>query len=237
MNVGPTAREQLRRLRSVWHQGEDVLVSGAKGSGKTTLIRHLADIRVDNGGHVIVFVLKPRPDATITKDYADYTRWTRYRKRAPSYENKVLLLPAVEKLKGDDILALQKEVFKEAIDEISAAGHRTVVVDDALYLTNPQFLDLSDELAMMHAIGRSGGLTLIDGTQRPSHLPLIAYGSASHAFISRTRELADLRRLAELGARESSKELSSIIHANGKHDFTWIPIDPDWPAEKFNLGA
>jgi hypothetical protein len=71
--------------------------------------------------------------------------------------------------------------------------------------------------------------------QRPSNVPLIIYGSASHAFISRTRELADLKRLAEMGAKESSRELAQRIAANGRHDFTWVPIAPDWPAETVNL--
>jgi len=232
---GPRTREQLTRLRKTWKQGEHMLISGSTGSGKTALARHAIQIRIDNGGHVIVFVMKPKTDPTITRDYADFTRWKTFKKRAPSWENKVLLWPDTSKLKGKALLAHQREVFQEAFDEISSQGKRTVVIDEGLYTCSPTFLNMADDVAMMHAIGRSADITCVDLMQRPSHMPLILYGSASHAFIGRTREAVDQKRLAELGAQESSKELANMIAANSRHDFTWIPVTPDWPAETVNL--
>jgi len=235
MKPGPRTREQLARLRKTWKQGEHVLISGSTGSGKTKLARHVIQIRIDNGGHVIVFVMKPKGDDTIRDDYKDFVRWKSFKKRAPSWENKVLLWPDTSKLKGDAILAHQKEIFKEAFDEVNFQGKRTAVLDEGLYACNPEFLNMSHDVAMMHAIGRGDDLTCVDLMQRPSNMPLIVYGSASHAFIGRTREAVDQKRLAELGARESSKELAEMIQANARHDFTWIPVTPDWPAETVNL--
>jgi|SRR6185436_4931195 len=235
MRPGPKTLSQLNRLRSTWEQGEHILISGATKSGKTALARHIVQIRADNGGYVIVFVAKPNEDKTITEDYADFTRWKSFKKPS-TYERKILLWPDTSKLKTDKLkLAHQKEIFLDAFDQINDKGRWTVQVDEGLYTVSPTFLNMGDNLAMSHAVGRSNNLTLVTLTQRPSHLPLIIYGSASHAFVGRTRELADQKRLAELGAQESSRELAQQISKNGRHDFTWIPVAPDWPAETVNL--
>lgn len=234
---GPIFQEQMRRFGREHKQGEHVLISGSTGSGKTKLTRRLIQPRLDRGGHVIVFVAKHNADKTFTEDYSDFTVWRDYRKRPPSWQNKVLLWPDVSKFKGNKtrILEHQKEVFTDAIEDINDKGRRTVVVDEGLYMCSPSFLSMADEIAMMHAIGRSNDLTMFDLMQRPSNMPLILYGSASHAFVGRTREESDKKRLAEMGARESSRELAAMIAANERHDFTWVPVTPDWPAECVNL--
>jgi ABC-type oligopeptide transport system ATPase subunit len=237
MQTGIKTASQLRRLASVWKQGEHVLISGGTGSGKTALARRVVKIREDRGGHVVVFCMKPLEDETIVTEYKGYDRWKTWRKRPRAWENRILLWPDVRKAKGnkDAILEIQQEVFQKAFDGINDAGKWTVQIDEGLYTTNPQFLGMSDDLAMAHAIGRSGRLTMVTLTQRPSHLPLILYGSASHAFVGRTREASDQKRLAELQAKDGSKELANKISALGRHDFMWIPVAPDWPAEKVNL--
>ena len=237
MKTGLKTAAQMRRLASVWKQGEHILVSGSTGSGKTALARRIVKIREDRGGHVVVFCMKPLEDDTIVDEYKDYTRWKTWHRRPNSWDKKILLWPDVSKAKGnkDAILEIQKEVFQEAFDGINKDGKWTVQVDEGLYTVSPDFLNMAGNLAMAHAIGRSGRLTMVTLTQRPSHLPLILYGSASHAFVGRTREATDQKRLAELGARESSKELATDISALGRHDFLWIPVAPDWPAERVNL--
>jgi energy-coupling factor transporter ATP-binding protein EcfA2 len=237
MRPGPNTQRQLTKLRSTWKQGEHILISGSTGSGKTALARHVVELRAQNGGHVVVFCMKPLEDQTIVEDYKGFERWKGWKKRPASWENRVLLWPDVRKAKGDkdEILRIQGEVFKEAFDGINHSGHYTVQVDEGLYTTSPMFLNMASDLAMAHAIGRSGRLTMVTLTQRPSHLPLILYGSASHAFVGRTREATDAKRLTELGAREGGKELASRISEQGRHDFLWIPIAPDWPAERVNL--
>ncbi len=238
MIPGPQTRAQLLRLRKTWKQGEHVLISGPTGSGKTALARHVVELRAQNGGHVIVFVAKPNDDETIINDYmrSGFVRWKSFKKRPSSWEKRILLWPDTHRLKTDkEKLIHQRDIFTDAFDKLNHSGKWTVQVDEGLYTVSPTFLNLSDNLAMSHAVGRSNKLTMVTLTQRPSHLPLILYGSASHAFVGRTREATDQKRLAELGAKEGSKVLGNRIAELGRHEFLWVPIAPDWPAEVVDL--
>lgn len=237
MKPGIRTRAQLQRLGKEWKQGEHVLISGPTGCGKTTLAREIVQLRLDRGGFVVVFVFKPIDDPTILKEYAGWERWKSWKKNPSTWERKVLMWPDTSKAKGNKsaILDIQKSAFSKAFDGINARGRWTVQFDDGLYLVSPSFLGMADELAMSHAIGRSGDITAVTLTQRPSHLPLILYGSASHAFVGRTREQTDQKRLAELGSMEGAKALAGRIAEQDRHDFLWVPVAPGWPAESMNL--
>lgn len=240
IRLGPKARSQLMRIKATWKQSQHIMISGPTGSGKTELASHLDDMRADADGYVIVFVFKPRDDKTIIDTYLNrgYVRWKKFPKNPSPFDNKVLLWPDVSKAKGKArvILDMQRAVFQPAVERLIDEGRRTVHIDECLWMCHPTFLNMGAELAMMHSIGRSGMLTMIDLMQRPSDLPLIIYGSASQAMIGRTREVEDLKRLAKLGSREGSKVLGGMIADNELHDFTWVNINADWPAEQFNLG-
>lgn len=235
MKIGPETRAQLQRLSKEWRQGEHVLVSGPTGSGKTRLARELDQVRIDNGGFVLVMVAKLKPDKTITDEYKGFTRWTKMKRKPGPHENKVLLWPKLDGMPAREALPIQREIFSDAFDVLSQHGKWTVHVTEGLYTCSPTFLNKSADLAMLHALGRSADITCITEAQRPSHLPLILYGSASHAFVGRTRESSDLKRLSELGSKLGSKELGVRIAEQGRHDFLWLPIAPDWDAETVNV--
>lgn len=233
--IGPKSREQLSRLASTWRQGEHVLVSGGTGSGKTILARHLDEIRLQRRGFVIVFVCKLRTDETIVNDYSGWTRWKKWKKNAAPHENKILLWPDTTGLPARAARELQRDIFRDAIDGITIQGKWTVHIDEGLYFCSSRYMNMEDDLALMQQMGRSSGITCVTLTQRPAHLPLVVYSSASHAFIGRARETTDVKRLSELGAQESAKELAARIRSQGRHDFLWVPVAPDWESESMNL--
>jgi len=235
MKIGWTTQHQLSRLAKSWEQGQHLIISGDTGSGKTELGRYVDQIRIDRGGFLVVFVVK-KNDATIDRDYAGWTRWDRWKKNPSPHENRVLLWPDITKAKttreGRDI---QREIFAEAISGLWRVGKWTVDFDEGLYMCDPKFMNMSDDIAMLHALGRSEGLTIVTKMQRPSNVPLIVYGSASNAFVGRTRNQDDNKRLAELGGRNSARDLQGRISQLGRHDFLWIPVAEDWEPEIVNL--
>jgi len=234
--TGFVFRDQMKRLGRTWKQGEHVLITGATGSGKTLLARHVDQLRLDAGGFVVVMVCKLGEDETIAKEFKGWKRWTKWKDNPSPEERRILLWPDTNKCKTiTEALVLQRVIFGHAFDKLSKIGKWTLHVDEGLYVSSPTFLNLGNELAMLHAMGRSSKLTIVTLAQRPSHLPLIIYSSASHAFIGRAREQTDVKRLSELGARNSARELSDMIAGQGRHDFLWVPVAPDWKPERVNL--
>jgi energy-coupling factor transporter ATP-binding protein EcfA2 len=234
--VGPRTARQLKRLARHWEQGQHMVISGDTGSGKTALGRHVDQIRVDAGGFVVLLFAKFQADATITHDYAGWTRWKEWKRNPSPHDNKVLLWPDTDKGKTiSEKRNIQREVFGEALDRLAHVGKWTVDIDEGLYMCSPTFMNMGDQIAVLHQMGRSSKLTLITKMQRPSNVPLVVYGSASNAFIGRTRQDSDLKRLSELGGLQSAKELQGRISQQGRHDFLWIPVAEDWPAEEVNL--
>lgn len=232
--IGPMASLQLGRLGLMWEQGEHILVSGGTGSGKTRLARSIVDERLKRGGHVVVLFGKMQPDDTITEHYADFTRWTRWKRRPLITERKILLWPKVEGMDVDEAVVEMHNVFKDALREIGKSGNWTVVVDDGLFMTSPSFLALGNTVSMMHMLIRSAKGTLLTLVQRPAHIPVTIYPNISYAFIGRASERNDVQRLAELAGQES-RELIRLIKGNSTHDFTLITVGKEYQTEQINL--
>lgn len=236
MRPGSVTQSQFAKLRSTWRQGEHMVISGGTGSGKTTLGRLADEVRLDAGGSVVVLICKPGIDKTVTGDYTGWTRWTDWKKNPSKHDRRILLWPDTKKCKTpEEVKAHHREVFGPALDRIFDQGKWCVDLDEGFYMMKNSFMNMGEKIEMMHALGRSNGITMITKMQRPSDVPLIIYGSASHAYVGRTREANDLKRLSEMGGRHSAKELAGRISSQGRHDFLWIPITPDWEPEIVNV--
>lgn len=199
-------------LRHNWRQGEHVSIIGPTGCGKTTLESRLLNVR----DSVVVFVTKIHDD-TLSRDFPGYERIEKW-PPPKTWMDKVLLWPRA----GDTIRETYRKqyvVFKDALDQIFKERNWCVVFDEQHYMCKQ--LGLDAENAMFMQQGRSSGLSVVNGTQRPSWVPVVTYSSATHAMIWRTTYRDDLRRLSELGGVDQ-RQLQQNLLALDKHSFIYV---------------
>ena len=195
-----------------WQQGEHLLTIVRTGNGKTTLLSKIADQRA----YKVMFVTKIHDD-TISKNFRD---WTILREWKPkSYHKNILLWPeGTGSLR--EIRMRQRLVFQDALDKIFKDRGWTVIFDEAHWMSTQ--LGLADDMAMYQHQARSSYLTVLTGVQRPSQIPVITYGSATHAFLGRQNEPQDLRRLSGLGGVDSRTLANNLLTLP---KFEWVYVD------------
>jgi energy-coupling factor transporter ATP-binding protein EcfA2 len=218
--VTQTAAEQVpwdeffRYFRGAWRQGEHVSYIGPTGSGKTTLALSVLPIRQ----YVLALATKPK-DATMDRLHKA-ERWPitpqwpmtgRHRSA-----NRVILWPP---FKRPEDVHNQQQVMHAAIVDAFTAGGWTIFADELFYLC--RYLGLQRTLEMVWTQGRSVGITLVGGTQRPAHVPLLAYDQATHLFFWRDNDETNLRRIAGLGGL-NSQAIRRTVAALPKHHALYL---------------
>lgn len=210
-----TWNAHLRRLN--WSQGEHVLLSGPTSSGKTTMMRQLVERR----SHVVIFVSKMK-DPTFRSEFKGWERLTDWPKGGPKpWQKRILLWPKPGNTLTDTKL-VQRDVFKRALDEIARQGNRCVVIDESLMMNDPRILGLGNEIGMLHYYGRSAGISMVDLTQRPAWIPVVIYSNVTHAYIAKTRDRNDLKRLSELGGLDARQIGNNLSRLPDRHDFVYL---------------
>lgn len=188
-----------------WRQGEHITALGTTGSGKTTTLIELLERR----GHVITFGTKAK-DSTLQKliKRDGYKKISDWPPPQTSAYKKVVLWPKIEEGNAKEIKARQKAIFGEALSGIYRTGAWCLFLDELRYITD--FLGLSEEVELIWQQGRSLGISLVGGTQRPRFIPLVAYDQATHLFFWRENDAENLQRLSGIGWTDS-KTLKQVI--------------------------
>lgn len=213
-----TAHSFPYHLRDLeWEQGQHVLVAAPTGAGKTTLVAPLVRKRAA----VVVLVSKPR-DNTIRDVFPRERGWERIEEwPPPAGARRVLLWPRMGK-NLIETLPRQRDAFSKCLNAIAREGRWCVVIDESHYTCDPAYLGLGKEVAILHHMGRSSGVSMVDLTQRPSWIPKILYSSVSHAYIGRTRDRDDLRRLSDLGGIDSREVASQVSALPSRYDYLYV---------------
>lgn len=187
---------------------------GPTGSGKTTLALALLDMRA----YVVALATKPRDD-TMNKlvkaaGWRKITAWP----PPPSLRGgqKVVLWPRF--VRPEDMRAQAIEL-DHALREMFVQGSWTIFADELYYLCHQ--LKLTGLLEMIWTQGRSMDLTLVGGTQRPAHVPLLAYDQATHLFFWRDNDETNLRRIGGLGGLNSNLIRATVAQLP-KHHFLYV---------------
>ena len=212
-----TWQEHLDSLK--WRQGEHMLIAAPTGSGKTDLASQLIERR----GYVADFITKTKDPIFDTPAYKSWRRITDWQpgKSPNSFDTRLLLWPRQLETMAET-RDNQRDVFKRCLEDVFKRGGWTLVFDELHYLTDNGFLNLYDDIAILHHMGRSNNVTLVNLTQRPAWIPKIIYSSVSHAYIARTRDTADLKRLSDLGGVDGKQIAAAVSQLETKHDFLYI---------------
>lgn len=205
-------QEFLSRFR--WKQGEHITLLGPTGQGKTTLAMELLPRRE----YVTLFECKAK-DKTIdklikTEGYIKSEDWP-----PPTWAKRIILWPST---KSSSYRLEQQRVFHEALSDIYTAGGWCVYLDELRYICDT--LKLAPYVENLWQQGRSLGISIIGGNQRPRFVPLNAYDQATHLFVWNFNDRENAKRLSEIvGINE--KEIAAVVRGLPKYDVLYINAD------------
>lgn len=226
--------QQFRRTLD-YRPDEHVTLVGPTGRGKTTLALDMIARR----RYACVIATKPTDDVLAAK------------LAAAGYKRTDIVPPVAiarrfviwPQMRGLVDIPEQRQVIGTALDTMFRQGNRAVLVDETHYVA--EMLRQSHRLKLWWQQGRSLGLSLIAGFQRPAWVPRDAYSAASHLFLFGTADDTDSRALGGLGGLSSRHIRYAVEYLAGdpsrKHDFVYVGtrsgtvlrsrLQPDQPTE------
>jgi hypothetical protein len=162
-------------LPVTWQIGEHIAAVGDTGTGKTYLVSQLVKLRQ----YVVIYRTKP--------DDIKFPGFVRA-KKATALDNvnneRILLTPDYEQ---------QPRQGYEMLEAVWHHGNWTVVIDELWYAEQ---MGLRKHIERLLTQGRSKGISVIVGMQRPAQVSRFAISQCTHLFTFRT-EGRDTKTIAE----------------------------------------
>jgi hypothetical protein len=215
------SRQEFLTERWVYRAGEHVTFLAPTDGGKTQLKWQLLDVTATQEVPAIVCAMKPRDKTT-----AEWSKKLDYRtvRDWPPHWN-----PWRTKPKG--FVVWPKHTFDPDIDdEDHEYIFRSVIMD--CYKTGNRILDVDELLAAVDlhlqkylragwTRGRSMGMGLWGGTQKPTDIPTYAYGQAQHLFLGNDPDKRSTDRFDEIGGFDSG-QLKAWVRGLSEFQFLYV---------------
>lgn len=184
----------------MWEQGEHVAIVGDTGSGKTYLESVMLEIPRWN------IILKTKDDDIRFPGFRRVRR-TESIEVPPSASGADFIL--------EPSYAAQATEGRKVIEKVWADGGWTFTVDELWYAENK--LRLTDHIDRLLTQGRSVGISVVCGMQRPSRVSRFALSQCTHLFAFQT-EGRDTLTLAEA----FTPKLKLIIPELRRYEFVYM---------------
>lgn len=204
--------------------GDHVLLLGRTRAGKTTfMVQAIVPLR----RYVVVLGTKPRDrslyDPLLARGFHMMQSWDPDFERYPRIVLKPpLSAPTVEAAKEQ-----QQGIFNDALLDLFEMGNVCIVCDEIRYFTD--FLRLRTVIELLYLQGRSNGVSMVAGTQRPVSIPLVAFEQATHQFVWRLTGLDDAKRASEFLGQNAQRARYTIPRLP-LHEFLYNNATTDYIA-------
>lgn len=214
--LGPEFIETWGRYEPKNPQPEHMELLGPNGSGKTFLEAQINAEMVRRRQSSIIFVATKKADATIASmgwPVADTWRETQK-------HDQVLFWPNTSAT-GRARKAYQASRIGELLDNLWGKDANTIIEFDEFAYVESLDPDIKETLQMYWREGRSHGITVVAGKQRPQGVARDMHSESRVTIGFRMKDRLDNERLAELLG--SKKELLPTIEGldRSKHEFVF----------------
>ncbi len=186
-----------------WEQGEHLAVVGDTGTGKSTLMVRLLSSR----RFTVAVKTKRDPIAFPGK------RITRVQKLNDARVDRWHLdLSSGRKI--DQLRGFQQREIATLFDKVWDQGGWTVLLDEAYYIDT--LLKMRSRVEAMLTQGRSMGVTIMAGIQRPVDVSRFVLSSCSHLLVFR-QDGRDIQTIT----KAATTDLASVLSSLDRFEFAW----------------